>query len=125
MLSCNRTGVTRIVFLTRRWAIKVPNVTRWKMLLHGLLANMAERDHWNWSATPGWSGCPRGLLAPVRWCAPGGLVLVMERAERVVTDEEWETTFDTGPFYASSIGDVKPDNIGKFGTSWKWIDYAS
>lgn len=42
-------------------------------MLCGLLSNMAERDRWRLG--------PRDGLCPVLWSLPGGLLLVMPRAE--------------------------------------------
>lgn len=42
MVRINREGATRIVILTKRFAIKIPNVYSYTMFLHGLLANRHE-----------------------------------------------------------------------------------
>ena len=68
------TGVTRIILLVGPYAIKIPNIKSWRLLLHGLLANMQERL---------WSPYSRTLTAPVLFSMPGGFLLVMERCTPV------------------------------------------
>ena len=72
-------GSTRIVVLTRRWAIKLPRPTEWRLFLHGLLANMQERQ---------WSSLHDPRLCPVKWSLPGGWLVVMPRAEPI-SDDAW------------------------------------
>ena len=70
-------GVTRIVILTQKYAIKVPTVMYgWKMFLYGLLGNMNERR---------WSGA-KGLCL-VLWGCPGGFLNVMPRCSALTDDE--------------------------------------
>lgn len=37
-------GITRFVFLTKHYAIKVPSLHSWKQFVWGLLANMQEAE---------------------------------------------------------------------------------
>src|SRR5690349_2511949 len=75
-----RTGVTREVFLTRRYAIKTPKLTGgWSFFLRGLLANMQERR----LATARWPE-----LCPMLFSLPGGWLVVMRRAEPL-SQERW------------------------------------
>lgn len=73
-----RAGSSRWVFLTPRWAIKVPRPMGWRRFLTGLLANMDER-------TVSRSGAV--ALCPVVWAVPGGWLIVMPRT-RPLTDVE-------------------------------------
>jgi hypothetical protein len=90
MPELNTRGATRFVFLTRRYAIKVPRFWwyghfRWSTLLRGLLANMQERAF----ARTGWP-----QLCPVYLSLPGGWLLAMPRCEPLaeeLTDEQYET----------------------------------
>lgn len=71
-------GNTRLVFLVGSVAVKVPTpFSGARQLLFGLLANVLEAERWrDWSEH-------RDHLVPVRWCAPLGLLLVMDRTEPV------------------------------------------
>ena len=86
-LYVRRHGTTRTVWLIGRWAIKVPSCCKWRLFLHGLLANLQERS---FSATR-WA-----KLCPVLWSTPGGWLLVMRRA-RPLTRAEWDA-FDPEPW---------------------------
>lgn len=121
-----RTGITRRVLLVGRWAIKLPTWSNWRHFIEGLLANMRERDLWEWSGVKDWQMVPRDMLARVVWCCPGGWLLVMERADREQTWEEFHS--DDGmadAFIAAGMGDVKADNIGWVRGAWRMIDYGS
>lgn len=88
----NHRGLTREVILTRRYAIKVPKLSRgWKLFRHGLRSNAQERDF----ARLGWKE-----LCPVVFSLPGGWLIVMRRA-RPLTDAEWEA-FDAAAFRGGS-----------------------
>jgi hypothetical protein len=124
----SRDGVTRTVLLIGRWAIKVPSLRySWRLFLRGLLSNMNERDLWNWSGAAGWEGPPRWALARVVFCAPGGWLLVMERADRVADESELDVG-KTAEFYRKHFEDFKPDNVGVFsvanGHQYRMIDYG-
>jgi hypothetical protein len=73
-------GATRSVLLTKRHAFKFATWNSWPLFLAGLLANMQEREF----GTLGWDG-----FCPVLWALPGGLMVVMPRAEPM-TDYDWE-----------------------------------
>ncbi len=76
----NREGCTRIVLLTSKWAIKIPNfLDGWKLFLTGLLCNMQERQF-------GQMKWPE--LCPVVFSLPGGWLVVMTKV-REITDEEF------------------------------------
>ncbi len=88
----NHRGLTREVILTRRYAIKLPKLSRgWKLFRHGLRSNAQERDF----ARRGWKE-----LCPVVFALPGGWLIVMRRA-RPLTDAEWEA-FDAAAFCGGS-----------------------
>jgi hypothetical protein len=67
-----RRGMTRIVLLIGRWAIKIPRPSSSQQFVLGCLANLAERSI---------SVESRGdlRLAQTRWCALLGLISVQER----------------------------------------------
>jgi hypothetical protein len=80
-------GATRLVFLTRTRAYKIPTFSSWKLFLNGLLANIQEHEF----GTLGWEG-----FCPVLWSIPGGFLVTMPRAEPI-TDYDWEG-FDADHF---------------------------
>jgi hypothetical protein len=119
-LRVNRQGATRIVFLTRRWAIKVPNVLDgYKLFLCGLLANLQESRMWQ--------NFPKPELCPVRFHLPLGLLVVMPRLD-VLTDTEYanldyESFRDRGE-YSLPVED-KPNSFGWMNGQPVVIDYGN
>lgn len=84
-MELDRTGCTRVVFITKRYAFKIPNFfeswgDKWRLLLHGLLANMQEYR---------FSRAKYPELCPVIFYVPFGLLVVMPRV-RVMTVEEFK-----------------------------------
>ena len=71
-------GRTRVVFLTNRFAFKVPNFFNWKMFLLGLQQSMFERE--NTMASQ--------FLMPLLFSLPGGWLNVMPRAKDVFTEDQ-------------------------------------
>lgn len=63
-------GTTRITFLVKDYAIKVPNYRNWRSFLCGILGNLQERE---------FGRCKFSKLAPVLWVSWGGFILVMPR----------------------------------------------
>jgi hypothetical protein len=69
----NRQGITRLVFITNKYAIKVPRINRgWKRFIEGMCSNMSENQCWN--------ACESEYLCPVLFSF-GGFVLVMPKLE--------------------------------------------
>lgn len=113
---CKR-GATRNVFLVGKYAIKIPRIYSWRTFLNGLLANLTEREFS--------SMCPQ-MLARVYYADILGLVIVMERADKVLHND----TRRVRAFFQSceDLGlpaDWNPWNIGVFGKKWKLIDYGT
>lgn len=80
-MKIDRTGCTRIVFLTKHYALKVPNfLDGWKLFLNGLLANLQESNFWQ---NGGYYE-----LCPIRYATWGGWLVIMRKAQ-VLTDEEF------------------------------------
>ena len=71
-------GTTRIVILTSRWAIKLPALTEWRLLLLGLLGNMQETR---------FSKAKWPQLCPVRFALPGGFLVLMPRADQLSREQ--------------------------------------
>jgi hypothetical protein len=107
-------GVTRIVFLTKRYAIKIPTFYSWELFLTGLLANLQEINWWAWTLHD-------QRLCPVLAYCPGGFWLVMPRAQPITFDELPETSkeFDGLPL------DYKHPNFGRLDGRLVLIDYGS
>lgn len=117
-MTVDRTGVTRLVFLTRHWAFKVPNfINGWRLFLQGLLANMQERE---------FSRAYFEKLCPVVWSIPGGWLVVMPRC-RVMTDAEFQAfdakSFVDGPDYVVPA-EAKSDSFGYLDGRIVAIDYG-
>jgi len=71
-------GVTRLVILTKHWAIKFPTpMYGWKFFLYGFLANMQERE---------WAGFDK-RLCPVLRSSKYGIFVIMPRCQPLTDDE--------------------------------------
>lgn len=114
-------GCTRLVILTRRYAIKVPTTRpygrRGEARLHwwcrGLMANTSERQ---WSGMDG--------VAPVLRSWLGGVVQVYPRCAPVGTEWEDATLEDYRAIAAHlPASDKKPTNLGLLEGRVVWIDF--
>lgn len=115
----NRCGIMREVFLTRRYAIKLPRLSYgWKIFLHGLLANMQEAR---------WGKCGLEELCPVIFAVPGGWLLIMRKAEPL-TIEEWDA-FKVDSFCEREDYTIpaerKHDSFGRLNGKIVAVDYGS
>ena len=113
----HKCGATRNVWLIDKYAIKIPRARSWRTFLNGLLANLTERE---------FSTMRSPLLAEVKYSDPIGLVLIMERADKVLR----YTTKNTSNFFKRCEDeglptDWNPWNIGVFGRQWKLIDFGT
>lgn len=111
-------GVTRIVLLVGRWAVKVPRPTEWRLFLRGLLANLQERQ---------WSKCGDERLAKVLWADPTGFLLVMERVDplpRRFTQRHLDCILAQGRFDGLPL-DQHLQNFGFRGRRLVLLDYGS
>lgn len=113
-----RTGITRTVILTRRYAIKVPSLRggslgghrgRLEGLAKGLLANQSE---YQWHTFEPW----RGGVAPVLWSWLGGLVQIYPRCDPLPPGSDM-------PVLELEPGDRKPDNFGVLDGKIVRLDY--
>jgi len=111
-------GVSRAVILTRRWAIKIPHPGRsLRMFLIGMIGNMDERL---------WSRFDE-RLCPVRYCAPGGLFLVMPRVQVVFREDSDLEREDVWLFFdeVPLVQDWNPENFGLLDGNLVCLDYAT
>jgi hypothetical protein len=107
-----QTGITRTVFVGRRWTVKVPTIRNgWPLFLAGLQANMTEVV---------WSHYKDAFLTPnpVQWNLPGGWLNVYRTAINVGGVEGWEA-LDWEPF-----GDKKAEHLGFVDGEMVLLDYA-
>ena len=114
-------GATRQVFLIGRFAVKFPRFCSKRSFLYGLLANLQESFYWKEYK----KNSKRGKLAKAYFKDALGLMLVMERADFVCTDEDPRLS----SFYSicSEEGlplDAHPGNVGDFSGTLKLIDYG-
>jgi len=125
-----RKGVTRIVLVTGRWAIKVPNPRPYGEglagmlwgLCRGVLANQAEATWWR-NATPDM----RPHLCPVLRSWLGGLVQVYPRCDPFEVDDAmrekmWTHQYSPVPLEPQP-GDTKPENFGVLDGRVVLLDY--
>ena len=112
-------GSTRNVFLTERYAIKVPRLVEWKLFLHGLLANMQEANFWK--------NLKSDRLCPVLFAAPGGFLVVMARAAEFSRSDHEELDYDAFVDAGDWIVPVedKQDSFGWHDGRVVAIDYGS
>ena len=108
-----RRGCNRLVLLTRRYAIKFPLPDTWRSILFGLLNNMNEAE----------VGRKRGCC-PVLWSAPGGLAVVMPRAD-ILSEDEFRT-FDAAAFCEAHgvRAEHKADSFGRLAGRIVAVDYG-
>ena len=107
-----RRGITRTVWLTRRYAVKFPSLRPYGngltgllwSICRGILANQAEHTWWTNSHDP--------ALCPVLRSWLGGIVQVYPRCEPLADDYDGPLP---EPEHLGDLRDNKPDNFG-------WLD---
>jgi hypothetical protein len=67
-------GSTRMVILTRHYAIKIPSIKNFVRFLYGLLGNIQETS---------WSKINHPDLCPVLFHLPLGLLIIMPRCREI------------------------------------------
>lgn len=102
-------GITRVVILIGRWAIKIPRVNYgWGKFVEGIENNRSERKYWKESKSN--EVCPTLFSL---W----GLLNIMPRVRVCETKEEIEC------IPLDDWLDRKPDNLGYLNGKVVWIDY--
>jgi hypothetical protein len=94
-----RKGATRVVLLTKKYAIKFPRFYGWEHFLRGLLANMQEVE---------FNTMKDERLCPVKFYIPGGWLLVMPRCTPIT--EQTFLNLDIARFWPNESEDYHPDN---------------
>jgi len=93
-MKINQQGITRLVFITDKYAIKVPRITRgWSMLIQGIFSNLSEANCWKMNSDPYNPGCEH--LCPVLFSFMG-FILVMPYVSICVNQEELPAEIDPG-----------------------------
>jgi hypothetical protein len=115
-----KSGCTRSVLLFKNIALKMPTLKRYNLFLHGILANLQEKQ---------FSGSHPDL-AEVKWCSPLGLILVMERAEAISLDGHslyvgLKEKYQDDKMKEFLLSDCKPSNWGYIKDRLVKIDYGS
>ena len=120
-----KSGGTRWVILTRRYAIKLPIPTTWKRFVQGMLSNLTEGQ---------WKDYRNKFLCPIVYSNRFGLIVVMKRAkpvrheglfwveiERLYKDAMNEPSPLDRDFFEY---DAFPKNFGYFNGNLVKIDYG-
>lgn len=80
-MKVNRTGGTRVVLITKKYAIKFPRFNSWKQFVQGMLSNMTEGQ---------WKDYGNKNLCPIKYSNKFGLLVVMVRACEVVDEDKFK-----------------------------------
>lgn len=110
-------GITRIVFIFKNYVIKIPNYRYgYQYILKGLLANLQEKNLWNFHKGK------TDKLCPVLYCSPFCLFLIMPKAEKVgeveITKEVAKNYFKDYPL------DYGKRNFGLYNGKIILLDYG-
>lgn len=109
-------GITRIVFLTKNYAIKIPTFKNHLHFLQGCLSNYKER-HYNKI----FKNMPEflDLVAPSLFCSIFGLIQIQKRCKPFLSeiDENILERF-------KNFDDIKPQNLGYFNDELVILDYG-
>lgn len=126
-MKINTIGVTRIVVEFDNVVWKIPNFTgSWLNFLKGLVANIQENKTWKWNSGKYEKGTSY-LLCPVLFCCMGGWILIMKKAEKVFSyDEFWSMDLKLIDEHLSNFpGDDTAPNYGVLNNKIVKIDYGS
>lgn len=114
-----RKGATRQVFLTKKYAIKIPSFYNWQSFLNGILCNISEIE---------FSTLKDLYFCPVVWKSWLGLVVVMPRCRepnQKFFRMELEHTRSKLNFEEFYFSDCKINNYGYLGHRLVKIDYGN
>jgi hypothetical protein len=111
-------GVSRIVFLVGKFAIKIPNFTYCHLhFLHGCYANWSERDYCSKFA---YYEPVLQKVAKSYFCSWFGLIQIQARCEpntKELSPQEVE-------YFKDVCTDIKPENFGYYRGKLVCLDYA-
>lgn len=74
-------GSTRIVLLTKRFALKFPRVDSWMSFVQGMLNNLTEGR---------WKDYGNKHLCPIKYSNKFGLLVVMVRAQEITDNKRFK-----------------------------------
>lgn len=122
-MKINRNGSTRIVILTKKFAVKLPNfLNGWSMFLHGLLANLQESC---WSRML-WKKEDSMGLCPVVFAVKGGFLIVMKRAQILTWEEFCEFDYEKFKMQKAAVPvEQKTDSFGWLNGEIVAVDYGN
>jgi hypothetical protein len=120
-LKVNKKGITRIVFLIGKYAIKIPNYQyQHDHFLQGCYANWSERKYCKGFKNADYKENMYEWVAPSYFCSWFGLVQIQARCEvnnNNLTDKQKK-------FYKSLCGtDFKKENFGYLNGKLVCLDY--
>lgn len=136
-----KTGVTRWVFLTQKYAIKLPRPDYgWRLFVEGIRANLNEQEFYNIAKIPD-NQLSKALphICPILWVSWGSWIIIMPRCEPLIIGlVKFETrTGDIRHQLLSNsarecflvmeklVGDHKDDNYGIYNGKVVMLDYGS
>lgn len=120
-MKLSRRGITRLVILTKKYAIKFPRFDfGWRLFIEGIRANLNEREFWMIANIPGNELHDRALphICPIIWSSPMAWIIVMPRCENV-------GLFGCPTQLVGLVGDLKSDNCGWYDGRVVMFDYGS
>ena len=121
----NRQGQTRMVIELKGLVIKIPHLFRnWPTFVRGLLSNIDEHQTWAFNSGKHEKGKSH-LLCPILWASWGGWIVIMKRADRVLShDEYWGLSQEVLKEHEYFKGDDQGPNYGYLNGRLVKIDYA-
>lgn len=124
----NRVGATRIVIELNKVVIKIPNfLFSWENFLSGLLCNIREGTTWRYNNLYDQLETDSKLLCPVLFTCWGGWFLIMQKADKVLTHDEF-TALDESELkehLRQFGGDDTGPNYGRLDGRLVKIDYGN
>lgn len=123
-MKINTIGTTRIVIVLKNIVVKIPNFTFcWTNFVQGILANINENETWKYNSGQYESGKSH-LLCPVKWCSWGGWILIMEKVDELITEDNCHS-WDCSKHKECFGGDDTISNYGVLQGRLVKIDYAN
>lgn len=119
-MKVNKTGGTRIVIITKRYAIKFPRFNSWMAFVQGMLSNMTEGQ---------WKDYPDKHLCPIHYSNRFGLIVVMARAKEIENEGLFWCELES-LYHSCSLNrdfyeyDAFPKNFGYYNGRLVKIDYG-
>lgn len=126
-----KNGITRLVILTKKYAIKFPRFDYgWRLFIEGIRANLNEREFWKIANIPD-NELTKALshICPILWCSWGAWLLIMPRVEPLSELDlpEQDGLYQTREAFLvleRLVGDHKDDNYGIYNGRVVMFDYG-